>query len=102
MKRLLPTRERLLQSKWLRPIAHYLDNDHLRHADRSSVARAVGIGLFFGLLLLPVAQFLFAVVAVVLRANVAVAAGFTLVTNPLTFAPIYSMGPTPVRSQSPA
>ncbi|CAG1014595.1 hypothetical protein BURC_00734 [Burkholderiaceae bacterium] len=89
MKRLLPTRERLLQSRWLRPIAHYLDNDHLWHADRSSVARAVGIGLFFGLLL-PVAQFLFAVVAaIVLRANVAVAAGFTLVTNPLTFAPIY-------------
>lgn len=89
MKRWLPTRERMLQSRWLRPIAHHLDNDHLWHVDRSSVARAVGIGLFIGLLL-PVAQFLFAIVAAIfLRANVAVAAGFTLVTNPLTFAPIY-------------
>lgn len=89
MKRWIPTRERMLQSRWLRPIARHLDNDHLWHADRHSVARAVAIGLFFGLAL-PVAQFLFAVMAaIVLRAHVAIAAAFTLVTNPLTFAPIY-------------
>jgi uncharacterized protein (DUF2062 family) len=85
----LPTRERLLRSRWLRPIARHLDNDHLWRVDRHSVARAVAIGLFFGLLL-PVAQFLFAVIAAIaLRAHVAIAAAFTLVTNPLTFAPIY-------------
>jgi uncharacterized protein (DUF2062 family) len=79
----------MLRSRWLRPIARHLDNDHLWHADRHSVARAVAIGLFFGLAL-PVAQLLFAVVAAVaLRAHVAIAAAFTLVTNPLTFAPIY-------------
>lgn len=89
MKRWIPTREKMLQSRWLRPIARHLDNDHLWHADRHSVARAVAIGLFFGLAL-PVAQFLFAVIAaVMLRAHVAIAAAFTLVTNPLTFAPIY-------------
>jgi nucleotide-binding universal stress UspA family protein/uncharacterized protein (DUF2062 family) len=89
MKRWFPTRERLLQSRWLRPIAHRLHDEHLWHADRSSVARGVAIGLFFGLLL-PVAQFLFAVLtAIALRGNVAIAAGSTLITNPLTFAPIY-------------
>lgn len=89
MKRWIPTREKMLRSRWLRPIAHHLDNDHLWHADRHSVARAVAIGLFFGLAL-PVAQLLFAVVAaIMLRAHVAIAAAFTLVTNPLTFAPIY-------------
>jgi uncharacterized protein (DUF2062 family) len=89
MKRWLPTREKLLQSRWLAPVAHRLHDEHLWHMDRSSVARGVAIGLFFGLLL-PLAQFLFAVVAAVaLRANVAIAAVSTLITNPLTFPPIY-------------
>jgi uncharacterized protein (DUF2062 family) len=49
----------------------------------------VAIGLFFGLLL-PLAQFLFAVAfAVWLRGHVVVAAAATFVTNPLTFAPLY-------------
>lgn len=89
MKRWLPTRAELLASRWLRPIAHRLDDDRLWHLDRGSVARAVAIGLFFGLLI-PVAQFLFAIgTAIALRGNVAVAAAATLVTNPLTFPPIY-------------
>lgn len=87
--RWLPDRHALLNSRWLRPVAHRLDDDRLWHADRASVARAVAIGLFFGTLL-PVAQIVAAVVAAVfLRAHIAIAAGFTLVTNPLTFAPIY-------------
>jgi hypothetical protein len=45
--------------------------------------------VFFGLLL-PIAQFVFAIaVAIACRANVAVSAACTLITNPLTFAPVY-------------
>jgi uncharacterized protein (DUF2062 family) len=89
MKRWIPTRETLRQSRWLGPLAHRLDDDRLWRLERSSVALAVAIGLFFGLLI-PFAQFLFAVgTAVALRAHVAIAAACTLVTNPLTFAPIY-------------
>lgn len=85
----IPDRERLLRSRWLRPVARHLEDDRLWHVERGAVARAVGIGLFFGLLL-PVAQFLFAVTfAIWLRGHVAVAAASTLVTNPLTFAPVY-------------
>lgn len=70
-------------------MAEHLHDDRLWHVERGSVARAVAIGLFFGFLL-PVAQFLFAVTcAIWLRAHVAVAAGSTLVTNPLTFPPVY-------------
>jgi uncharacterized protein (DUF2062 family) len=91
VKRFLPTREQILRSRWLGPVAHHLRDEHLWHMDRSSVARGVAIGLFFGLLL-PVLQFLFAVVtAVFLRANVAIAAAATLVSNPLTFPPLYWM-----------
>jgi len=44
MKRWLPTRAELLASRWLRPLAHRLDDDRLWHLDRGSVARAVAAG----------------------------------------------------------
>ncbi len=89
MKSWLPSREQLARSRWLRPVARHLEDDRLWHIERGAVARAVAIGLFFGLLL-PTAQFLFAVAfAIWLRGHVAVAAASTLVTNPFTFAPVY-------------
>ena len=85
MKRWFPSREQLVRSRWLGPLAHRFQDDRLWQADRGSVARGVAIGLFFGLLL-PLAQFLFAVAfAILLRGHVAVAAAATFVTNPLTF-----------------
>jgi hypothetical protein len=85
----MPDRERLARSRLLRPLARHLQDDRLWHIERGAVARAVAIGLFFGLLL-PVAQFLFAVAcAIWLRGHVAIAAASTFVTNPLTFAPLY-------------
>lgn len=89
MKRWLPTREELRAKPWLRPLKPHLDNDRFWRTDRGSVARAVAIGLFFGFMI-PIAQFLFAIgLAIALRANVAIAAAATLVTNPFTFPPIY-------------
>jgi hypothetical protein len=70
-------------------LARHLEDPRLWHVERGSIARAVAIGLFFGFML-PLAQFLFAVAcAIWLRAHVAIAAGATLVTNPLTFGPVY-------------
>lgn len=89
MKRWFPSREQLTRSRWLGPLAHHFQDEALWQMDRGSVARGVAIGLFFGLLL-PLAQFLFAVAfAIWLRGHVAVAAAATFVTNPLTFAPLY-------------
>jgi uncharacterized protein (DUF2062 family) len=89
MKRWFPTREKMVRSRWLAPVAHHFHDDRLWQMDRGSIARGVAIGLFFGLLL-PLAQFLFAVAfAIWLRGHVAVAAAATFVTNPLTFAPLY-------------
>ncbi|NTV12229.1 MAG: DUF2062 domain-containing protein, partial [Zoogloea sp.] len=66
-----------------------LADPKLWHWSRRGVAAGMAIGLFIGLAI-PVAQILLAAaVAVVLRANVAVAAAGTLVTNPLTIPPIY-------------
>jgi len=57
--------------------------------NRTTVARGLAIGLFFGVLL-PVAQIVFAIsAAIALRANVLVAALSTLVTNPVTLPFVY-------------
>lgn len=88
-RRCIPTREQILALRFVAPFAHHLRDDSLWHANRHSVAKAVSIGLFFGLMI-PFAQFLFAIVtALFLRAHIAISAGCTLVTNPLTFPPIY-------------
>jgi uncharacterized protein (DUF2062 family) len=89
MKKLL---SRFLELRWmekyrlLRPLRRHL---HAPRLDRQSVARGVAVGIFFGILV-PVAQIVFAVlVAISIRANVAVAAACTLVSNPLTFPFVY-------------
>ncbi|PKO93233.1 MAG: DUF2062 domain-containing protein [Betaproteobacteria bacterium HGW-Betaproteobacteria-10] len=56
---------------------------------RRGVALGVAIGLFFGLLI-PLAQIpLSAAAAVLLRANLPAAAASTLISNPVTYGPIY-------------
>lgn len=78
-----------MRSRWLAPVAHHFQDERLWRVERGSIARGVAIGLFFGLLL-PLAQFVFAVAfAVWLRGHVAAAAAATFVSNPLTFAPLY-------------
>jgi uncharacterized protein (DUF2062 family) len=86
---LIPTREQIGNNRWLRWLAPYLGHPKLWHWSRRGVALGVGIGVFFGLLI-PIAQIPFAAAAaVILRANLPAAAASTLVTNPITFAPVY-------------
>lgn len=80
---------RLDRFRILRPFRHRLRDRRLWALNRHSVARGVAIGFFFAIAL-PVAQIVFAAVAaVVLRANPLVAAGGTLISNPITFPVIY-------------
>lgn len=88
-RRFLPTRDRVHQNPWLRWLGPHLTHPLLWHFSRRGVAVGVGLGVFFGLLI-PIAQIpLAAGAAVLLRANLPAAIGSTLVTNPVTFAPIY-------------
>lgn len=85
----LPTPQSIRESRLLRPFAQYLHHHSLWQFNRRSVAAGVAIGLFFGILV-PFAQiFLAAIAAIFLRVNLPVAAFCTLITNPLTFPPIY-------------
>lgn len=89
LRRLLPTRVQIENQRWLRWLAPLLGHPRLWHWSRRGVALGVAIGVFFGLLI-PLGQIPLSVTAaVLLRANVPVAAASTLVSNPVTFAPIY-------------
>lgn len=80
----LPTREELARSRWLGPFAEHVMARELWHAQHEAVARGVAIGLFWAFAL-PVAQIVVAAVHCVWwRANIPVAIGSTLVTNPFT------------------
>lgn len=89
LRRLVPAREALERSRWLAWLAPWLGHPKLWHWSRRGVALGVGVGVFFGLLI-PLAQIpAAAAAAIVLRAHLPVAAASTLVTNPVTFGPIY-------------
>jgi len=89
LKKLLPTRESLHDNRWLRWLGPALHHPRLWHMSRKGIALGVALGMFFGLLI-PVAQIPFsAALAVLLRANLPVAVASTLVTNPVTFGPVY-------------
>lgn len=88
-QRFLPDRDQIHRNRWLAWLGPGLLHPRLWRFSRRGVALGVGLGVFFGLLI-PIAQIpLSAAAALLLRANVPVAVGSTLVTNPVTFAPIY-------------
>jgi uncharacterized protein (DUF2062 family) len=89
LQRLLPDAESVRSNRWLRWIGPALHHPQLWRITRRGVALGVALGIFFGLLV-PIAQIpLSAAAAVLLRANIPTAVASTLVTNPVTFAPIY-------------
>jgi len=89
IKRWLPSPEAVRQNRWLRWMGPILNHPRLWHFSRKGIAMGMALGVFFGLLI-PVAQIPFsATMAIVLRANLPMAMASTLVTNPLTFAPVY-------------
>lgn len=89
LKQLMPTPETLRNNRWLRWMGPVLNHPRLWHFSRKGIAMGLALGIFFGLLI-PVAQIPFsATMAVVLRANLPMAVASTLVTNPVTFGPVY-------------
>lgn len=88
-KQITPRQESVLANRWIRPFAHRLTHPEIWHFNRRNVARGVALGLFVGLIV-PFGQVvLAALLAASARGNLLIAAVATLVTNPLTFPPIY-------------
>ena len=89
MKRVMPSAESVKKNKWVGWIGPAIHHPRLWHLNRKGVATGFAIGIFFGFLI-PFLQLPFAAIfAVWLRGNVIAALCSTLITNPLTFAPIY-------------
>lgn len=89
IRRWTPTQESLRQRRGLRWLAPLLGRPALWHLNRRRVALGAAVGVFCGFMM-PLAQIAgAAVLAVLLRANLPVAALSTLVTNPVTFAPVF-------------
>ncbi len=89
IKHRIPTEDTLKAHPSLRWMGPLLRRPWLWQLNRRRVALGAGIGVFFGFMF-PVLQIVAAAVfAVLLRANLPVAAVSTLVTNPLTYAPVF-------------
>lgn len=89
LRRFLPDPHTLRNHRALRWLGPVLHQPRLWHVSRRGVALGLAVGVFFGLLV-PIAQIpLSAIAAVLLRANIPAAVASTLITNPLTFAPVY-------------
>jgi len=85
----LPTPDAVRANRSLRWLGPLLRRPWLWQLSRRRVALGAAIGVFFGFVI-PVLQIaLSAVFAVLLRANLPVAAVSTLVSNPFTYAPIF-------------
>ena len=88
-ERYAPSREKMTQNRILRPVARYIGNPNVWHFNRHSVARGVALGLFLGFAIPMGLQLVIAaVLAVSSRANLAVTALFTTVSNPVTVVPL--------------
>ena len=85
----IPTRESVHRHRLLRPFARQLSQPALWKMTHRSVPRAVALGLGIGVIIPFMHTIIAAILAIPLRANVAIAAAFTLVVNPLTIPPLY-------------
>jgi uncharacterized protein len=89
LMRHIPTRETVHRYRLLRPFAPHLSHSSLWRMTRRSVPRGVALGLFVAVIIPVMHTAIAAILAIPARANVAVAAVFTLLVNPLTIPPLY-------------
>jgi len=85
----LPHAERVRSQRLVAMFGRFLHEPNLWHLNRDSVAGAVAIGLFAGLIPGPLQILGALALAILLRRNIPVALLVTLYTNPFTIVPLY-------------
>ena len=88
-RRFLPDGDTIRANRYLAWLGRWLHHPNLWHLNRDSVAGAVAIGLFAGLVPGPLQMLAAALLAVSLKKNLPVALATTFYTNPFTIAPLY-------------
>src|SRR3954447_20951432 len=89
IKRHIPTRDTVHRYRLLRPFSRHLTHSSLWRMTRRSVPRGVALGFFVAVIIPVMHTAVAALLAIPARANVAVAALFTLAVNPITITPLY-------------
>src|SRR5687768_18552773 len=86
MDRHAPSKDEVLESRWLRPFGARVRRSDLWRFTRRSVPRGVFAGLFVGIfLMVPGLQIVgAALLSMPMRANIPLAAAMTFLSNPLT------------------
>lgn len=87
----LPDPDSIRRHRWVAGFGSLLHHPNLWHLNRDSVAGAVAIGLFSGLVPGPLQMLTALILAIPLRKNVPVALLVTLYTNPFTIVPVYAL-----------
>ena len=86
MARHAPSRDQVMESRWLRPFGERVKRSDLWRFTRRSVPRGVFAGLFVGIfLMVPGLQIVgAALLSIPMRANIPIAAAMTFLSNPAT------------------
>jgi uncharacterized protein len=87
--RFLPDTESLKNHPRLRGLKHLFEDPNLWHLNRRSVSKAFAIGLFAAWVPSLGQMFMAASGAIWFRANLPISVVLVLITNPLTFAPMF-------------
>jgi uncharacterized protein (DUF2062 family) len=88
-RKYIPDADKVRQSRLVRFFGPWLQHPNLWCLNRRSVAGAVAIGLFSGLVPGPLQMLSALLLAIPLRRNLPVALVVTLYTNPFTIVPLY-------------
>jgi hypothetical protein len=89
LRRFLPDAAQVRANRLVARFGAWLHHSNLWHLNRDSVAGAVAIGLFSGLIPGPLQMVTALALAIPLKKNVPVALLVTFYTNPLTIVPLY-------------
>jgi len=88
-KRYMPHPDRIKENKSLRFLGALIHDANLWHLNRHSVSRAMGIGLFWAMIPMPMQMLASALCALPARANLPIAVGLVWLTNPITMPPVF-------------
>ncbi|ERP89794.1 hypothetical protein Q670_14910 [Alcanivorax sp. P2S70] len=88
-RKYLPKPERLREQKSLRFLGELLSDPNLWHINRRSLAGAAFIGIFAGLLPIPLQMGLAAFLAVRFHCNLPLSVMLVWISNPVTYVPIF-------------
>jgi len=89
IKKYMPDEESLKSNRHLSWLGKYLHDPNLWHLTRKSVSRAFFVGLFCAFLPIPMQMLVAAVMALMVRSNLAISVGLVWLTNPVTMPPIF-------------